>query len=845
MPGMEMPSDPSSEDGSVQTIEASSSDTNDNSLNQETVGHGNNALASELPQDRWPHRTEPEVGMLFCSEEQAYQFYNQYAHRKGFSVRKGHLGRRKDGTVRNRHFLCSNEGTRQKHRTHITKKPRDTVRTNCMARIEFKVSRENTWVVSKVIYDHNHPLVRPHKAHLLRSHRRVEERERSDSEPQEFPIEEVQEAENIGFNLKDQTGYLHTNRMRDLQKGEAQFLLDFLNAKKLEDPCFFYSVQLDDREQVTNFFWADSRSILDYSYFGDVVLFDTTYRSSRNELPIAVFLGISHHKHIVVFGTALLLDETTESFVWLFKTFLEAMSRKQPKTIFADEWSPVERAIGMVLSDCAHRLCLWHLTQNVLTNISQLCSSEPIFLKDFKNWIFDRGSTEDDFHQTWAGLNSKYNLSSNSWIQDVYAVRGKWASVYQHDTFCASMTSYNWCEVLKSFFKRYFTRKQTLSKFIELFQKVLIKLREKELYEDHKSRQTRPVLLVDIPMLVEASNSYTRVVYAEFEEEFKNQLQCICQPISMNGPDCLFRVSLPGNKQFGIVELNSSNLEITCSCKKFQASGLLCMHALKVFSHNNILHLPTRYILKRWTKDATSEVVPEYFRALDETTIQEPLKEQYDRVWQKAVSVILKSVCSEDGQRIFENEINRLNVEVKDFLSRAPQNRGSNAEHEDVHGVKRKKRIGKRKGEGGNKRKEMVSPQNNMSEVHSGIARGNEEQNRVMDNESSSQIYCNQPIQEGYVAPQGMYDQPSNNLNIMSWFNSKGGSVCVSLPNFINWSIPSCAAPPNVAMPHHTLDLTPNSALPNPHHSVTRKLSFDINKGLRHVSFFIFFSSEL
>jgi FAR1 DNA-binding domain/MULE transposase domain len=329
--GLEMLTDSSSQEqnSSIQTIPPCSTD------NREAIRPVNDTLSTELAlellQDKWPSKLEPEVGMVFCSEHQAYQFYNKYAHSKGFSVRKGHLGRRKDGTIWNRYFLCSNQGARQKHCTHVTRKPRDAVRTNCMARIEFKVTPDNTWVVSKVIYEHNHPLVRPHKAHLLRSHRRAQD-------TLEVLLEEAQDFENIVFALKDQTGSLHTNRMRELEKGNVQFLLDFLNAKKLEDPCFFYSVQLDDREQPANFFWADSRSILDYSYFGDVLLFDTAYRcDDKNELSIAVFLGINHHKQVVVFGTALLLDETTESFVWLFKTFLEAMSGKQPKTIFTDE----------------------------------------------------------------------------------------------------------------------------------------------------------------------------------------------------------------------------------------------------------------------------------------------------------------------------------------------------------------------------------------------------------------------------------------------------------------------------------------------------------------------------
>ncbi|KAF3329958.1 protein FAR1-RELATED SEQUENCE 5-like isoform X1 [Carex littledalei] len=137
---------------------------------------------------------------------------------------------------------------------------------------------------------------------------------------------------------------------------------------------------------------------------------------------------------------------------------------------------------------------------------------------------------------------------------------------------------------------------------------------------------------------------------------------------------------------------------------------------------------------------------------------------------------------------------------------------------------------------------------------------GNEEKNQVLRNESSSQVYCNQPAQIGTaiepsrcsfppetilssqehnLVPQGMYDPPSNNPNILSWFNPRGASVCVPLPNFVNWGIPPCAVPPNFSMPRHPFDSPSNSALREQHNSVTRKLSFDINKGSEHISFHI------
>ena len=66
--------------------------------------------------------------------------------------------------------------------------------------------------------------------------------------------------------------------------------------------------------------------IIDYNHFGDVIKFDTTCSTNRDARPLEVFLGLNRHKETIVFGGALLYDETIESFVWLFETFLETMS---------------------------------------------------------------------------------------------------------------------------------------------------------------------------------------------------------------------------------------------------------------------------------------------------------------------------------------------------------------------------------------------------------------------------------------------------------------------------------------------------------------------------------------
>ncbi|XP_028112675.1 protein FAR1-RELATED SEQUENCE 5-like [Camellia sinensis] len=95
---------------------------------------------------------------------------------------------------------------------------------------------------------------------------------------------------------------------------------------------------------------------MDYAQFGDVVTFDTTYKLNKEHRPFASFVGFNHHRETIIFGATLLYDETAESFVWLFENFLEAMSRKAPKTLFSNQDAAMAKAIPIVMPDTSHRL---------------------------------------------------------------------------------------------------------------------------------------------------------------------------------------------------------------------------------------------------------------------------------------------------------------------------------------------------------------------------------------------------------------------------------------------------------------------------------------------------------
>ncbi|KAG6486187.1 hypothetical protein ZIOFF_054757 [Zingiber officinale] len=162
--------------------------------------------------------------------------------------------------------------------------------------------------------------------------------------------------------------------------------------------------------------------------------------------------------------------------------------------------------------------------------------------EDFEDCIFG-GSSEEVFSKLWDNLLSKHGLGSSVWLKDLYLSRKKWALPYLNSSFCATMMTKQWAESMDNLFKIHFYRKLPLPKFIAQYFKALTQLREKELIEDYESRQTKPALLVDIPVLAEAAESYTRRIYVDFEYEYKSQLACLYELTAMNGTIYTFSLS--------------------------------------------------------------------------------------------------------------------------------------------------------------------------------------------------------------------------------------------------------------------------------------------------------------
>ncbi|KAJ1426056.1 FAR1 DNA-binding domain [Sesbania bispinosa] len=114
-------------------------------------------------------------GLEFDTEEDAYDFYREYAKFIGFSVRKGDVYRNCNGTITMRQLVCNREGERsEKHlnRTDRIREAKALTRTECKARLRVSLDyRSRKWRVGIFEPAHNHELTLASMIHLLPAYR--------------------------------------------------------------------------------------------------------------------------------------------------------------------------------------------------------------------------------------------------------------------------------------------------------------------------------------------------------------------------------------------------------------------------------------------------------------------------------------------------------------------------------------------------------------------------------------------------------------------------------------------------------------------------------------------------
>ncbi|MED6169098.1 putative protein FAR1-RELATED SEQUENCE 10, variant 3 [Stylosanthes scabra] len=340
----------------------------------------------------------PYVGMVFKSDDEAFEYYGNFARKNGFSVRKERSRVSPQLGIYKRDFVCYCSGFAPVKRKPNGEHHRDRKSVRCGCDAKMYLSKEvvdgvSQWFVVQFSNIHNHELLEDDQVRLLPAYRKIHE---ADQErilllsKAGFPIHRIVkmlelekgiQGGQLPFLERDVRNFVQ-NRKKVVQENEALLtekrendiseLLEACKAMKEVDGDFVYDFTVDENDKVENVAWSYGESVNANAMFGDVVYFDTTYRSITYGLLFGVWFGIDSCGRTVFFGSVLLQDETPQSFSWALQTFLRFMNGRCPQTILTDLDPGLKDAIRSEYPGTKHVIPPW----NILYKRSLNCSGE-------------------------------------------------------------------------------------------------------------------------------------------------------------------------------------------------------------------------------------------------------------------------------------------------------------------------------------------------------------------------------------------------------------------------------------------------------------------------------------
>ncbi|XP_020099387.1 protein FAR1-RELATED SEQUENCE 11-like [Ananas comosus] len=561
----------------------------------------------------------PYVGQSFRTDDEAQEYYTNFARRNGFAIRR----ERSKGNpshplgVYKRELVCHRAGVSLPRKTAELKRQRNKKSSRCKCEAQMIIKKNvskgtSRWVVVQFSNMHNHELLDSDEVRHLPAYRNISsvDRERIlylvkagctvNLIMRALEMEKGVKAGQLSFTERDLRNFLQASKNIN-RENEGVELLKACKAMKDRCPDFRYDFTVDANDKLEHVLWSYPDSIHAYKVFGDVVVFDTTYRLYAYDRPFGVWFGTDNYGNAIFFACVLLQDERPSSFRWALQSLVHLMDGKLPQTLLTDLDLGLKEAIMSELPNTKHAFCSWYIVSKLSSWFSM--SLGPHFERLMTE--FQRISTLDnleDFTQQWSQMVSEFGLSSDRHITLLTYNRENWALPFLRGWFFGGLNATGFSTSIKSFFRGFLNSQTRLRDFVE--QVATAVDLQNQAAEEATIRQDYQNMKIKTCMPIEehAASILTPFAFDLFQKELVESTQFAVYDAQRDTYLVQHRLQSNGGH---IIQWISSDESIRCSCKEFESSGILCRHALRVLPLKNFFLLPDKYLLPRWRKESS------------------------------------------------------------------------------------------------------------------------------------------------------------------------------------------------------------------------------------------------
>jgi len=561
--------------------------------------------------------------------DEALDILEEKGAKYGVSFKRGNIHYYfKDCKVRDRRIICAKK-RRNNMKGEI--KPKESERGSLDQIKSFKASKEckNCPVFYKFNFNeedgkmsfdkceeiHNHPLG------LTEIGLTQEMREDLKIYTKKSKIIEIKESLEKKYNLQLDYHEIH----REFRKlyprfgdDDARNITEFLKKKNIKHSI--YSEAGDNIIQ--RLFFATPQMIYHYELYSDIVLIDSTYRINLYNIPLIVYSGIDSGGRNIIFGLALVNNETELTHQWCLNEFF-SVHKKLPLLCITDQ----DLALGAVLDkeypQVNHFLCQWHIIQNLKKHFSYLQNMKLKAIYD-KILLLPKISSVEQYEESYQeiakDLKSKNYMKSLEYLERVNKLKLKWANCCVPSMFTAGIHTTSRIESINAVIKNYINSNSEISDifdFVIAFEKKLaLKL---SLDKTKKEDQINPILKLIKEKLSENIFELHLEQYLLCSRYFVEPNNFNISNLQQEIPSFLVKSvdSIQKNKYRTVRIING---KYNCECETFVQKGVLCRHifyvsALRQEKDLTFISLHPRWLIKEdFNGFSTESLLQEYIQ---------------------------------------------------------------------------------------------------------------------------------------------------------------------------------------------------------------------------------------
>ena len=410
--------------------------------------------------------------------------------------------------------------------------------------------------------------------------------------------------------------YNHLRLSPEAISSDASTVVDFLASMQSEQNLG-YERDIDEKGRVEKLFFVlpGARSL--WVTNPKLLLADSTHGTNKYMWKLFILSTVNGLGHTCMLACCLIPQETKDTFLWCLEAFKKHLGN-HPSQMFTDQDQALEGAITKSFPNCEHKLCIWHISQNVQTHCKRYLGQN---WDDFIGAFWKLAQTSDEAsketwrveYDQWSGMLvsslgpkeewTKDAHNAVSWITNLETKKHKWAYRWTWSQFNFGISSTQRCESVHSSLKQFLRSNLTLTQIVQKVHAHAVLLMERSRYKSTKKALRQYLnpnadLMPGLKFVAQSLAPYAWDILAQQVRQM-NWYRCtpqgnevIVKRVQSEPDSALSGIEdVTCDYDFGCDQDTYMEHKVTvngCSCQFTVAYGLPCRHWLAALSQHHL-----------------------------------------------------------------------------------------------------------------------------------------------------------------------------------------------------------------------------------------------------------------